>query len=570
MRLKVIGLIISALFIILVLELFYVQVIRGRYYYNLSMNNRIRVVALEGWRGRIKDRNGRILSDNKGAYNVMITPQDVDNLLELFVFLGKILKEDPQALMKTYQKRKFTPFAPVTIAENISKELAIKVEENKFRFPCLIVQESFKRYYPFGRDGAHVLGYVAKVSQSRVERFKKYGYSPPSMVGYLGVEEYYDEDLRGKDGGLQIEVNSRGQQVRLLSIKEPAKGEDIVLTIDAEIQHIAQEIMESYVGTTVVMDLTNGEILGLVSSPSFDPNYFVEQKYEDELKSLLRSPNSPMLNRAIKGQYPPGSVFKVIMAYGGLESKKISEYTKFNCPGFFTYGGATFGDTCRYGDQDLIQSIAHSCNVYFYNLGLLLGADLIYKYSKEFSLGDATGVDLPYEEKGFIPSRKEYQAQRKPWYAGNTINMSIGQGDVLATPLQMVRMMGSIANDGIEVQPHLIKQIGDKAVEKYLTQKDLKVDRDVLGVVKRGIREVVTDSSGTGHDLNMPDLFVAGKTGTAQSSHGRDHHAWFVGYAKGKQRNIAFCVFLEHGGSSHNATPLARDLLQRMVEAELL
>jgi len=570
MRLKIIRIVIFCLLLLLILELFYVQVIRGSHFYELSMNNRIRVVPLEGWRGKITDRNGTVLADNKQSFQVTVTPQEIQDLDGLFGFLSKVLGESKDSLLKEYYRKKFTPFAPVVIVENIDEETAIKIEENKFRFPSLVVQESFKRYYPYHRAGAHVLGYVGKITQDRAEKLKDYGYSPPSSVGYSGVEEYYDSLLKGNSGGIQVEVNSRGQQVRLLSLKEPTKGLDIQLTVDAEIQQIAHDVLDNHTGAIILMDLHNGEILGLVSSPSYDPNFFIEQKYTEQLRGILSHPRSPLLNRAIKGQYPPGSVFKVLMALGALDSGKITQYTTFNCPGYFVYGGITFGDTCRYGDQNLIESITHSCNVYFYHTGLLMGADLIHKYAKLFALGKLTSVDLPYEEEGFIPSRRTYLTQRKKWYPGNTINMSIGQGDVLTTPLQMVKMMATVANNGKEVQPHLIKRIGDQLVITYDFVNEVRIDPKIFEMVKKGLRLAVEDASGTAHTLNMHELYVAGKTGTAQSAPNKEHHAWFVGYARGEIRSFAFAVFLEYGGSSHNATELGREMLEKMAGGNLL
>jgi penicillin-binding protein 2 len=318
------------------------------------------------------------------------------------------------------------------------------------------------------------------------------------------------------------------------------------------------------------MDLDNGEILGLVSSPGYDPNFFIEQKYTEQLRGILNHPKSPLLNRAIKGQYPPGSVFKVLMAIAALDSGKITQHTTFNCPGYFEYGGITFGDTCRYGEQNLIESIAHSCNVYFYHTGLLMGADMIHKYARLFSLGELTLIDLPYEKDGFVPSRKQYLSQRKKWYPGNTINMSIGQGDVLTTPLQMVKLLAAVANEGKEVQPHVIKRIGERPVTKYDFTNEIKVDKKIFEIVKKGLRSAVTDYSGTAHTLDMSEVFVAGKTGTAQSAPGKSHHAWFVGYATGEVKKIAFAVFLEYGGSSHNSTQLGRELLMQMHRDKLL
>jgi penicillin-binding protein 2 len=403
---------------------------------------------------------------------------------------------------------------------------------------------------------------------------KEYGYSPQSVIGYSGVEEYYDDDLKGGGGGLQIEVDSRGRQVRLLSLKEPIKGQDIVLTIDSSIQQSALELLDDKIGTIIVMDMDNGEILGLTSSPAFDPNILVQSEGDANkrrIAALFSNPSSPFLNRAIKGLFPPGSVFKVAVAIGALDSKKITQHTPFVCTGVFELGGRKFRCTHAHGTQNLIESIVHSCNVYFYHLGLILGADTISHYAKQLGLGSLTHIDLPYEGVGNVPSRRQrLLSGGGRWYAGDTLNLSIGQGDVLVTPIQLVRMMATIARNGVEVQPHLIKAIGGLEVAKYLTERQIKIDKKHFQTVQKALRATVSNYSGTAHVLDIQDLHIAGKTGTAQTSGGRENHAWFVGYVKGKKRNFSFCVFLEHGGSSQNACILARQLLLKMQNEKIL
>ena len=343
----------------------------------------------------------------------------------------------------------------MVIAEDIPREKAIVLEENRYRFPALLVQESFKRFYPLGEDSAHLLGFVGKISQERLEENKEYGYSPQSLVGYSGIEEYYDSYLSGKSGGFQIEVNSRGKQVRLLSIKEPQKGQDITLNVDSRIQQKSRELLEGKRGAIIVMDTDSGAVLGITSSPTFNPN-----TYFQEAGVLFANPSAPLLNRAIKGLFPPGSVFKVPVAICALESRKITPHTTFECPGFMELGGIKFGCSHQHGPQDLIDAIAHSCNVYFYHLGLTVGADLIYKYARLLGVGQETHIDLPYEEDGFLPSRRQKMLSgRGRWFTGHTLNFSIGQGETLTTPLQLVRMMAIVARDGLDIQPHLIKAI---------------------------------------------------------------------------------------------------------------
>lgn len=571
MRIKIIRIIIIGLFLTIALDLIYLQVIRGRYYFYLSKNNRIRIVPLEGWRGRIKDRNGKILADSRIAYHVMVAPQDIHDQYALFHFLSKVLDVDQDTLEQRYVQKKFAPFAPVIVAEDISRSKAIILEESKYRYPSLIIQEGFKRLYPLKRNSAHILGYVGKINRAKRERFKEYGYSPQSVIGYSGVEEYYDATLKGGEGGLQIEVNSRGQQVRMLSFKEPTKGQDITLAIDSDIQQIAIDALEEKIGSIVIMDMDNGEILGMISSPSYDSNIFVDYNKQNQFSNLFSNPSAPLLNRAIQGLFPPGSIFKIPVAIGALASQKITPHTTHNCEGYYKLGGRKFRCAHSHGPLNLIQSLARSCNVYYYRVGSILGVDGIHKYARLLGLGDLTYIDLPYEEQGYIPShRHRFERGKRQWYAGDTLNFSVGQGDVLVTPLQAMRMIATVANNGIEVQPHVIKLIGGVPVKQYQLKRDTKIDKQVLETIQRGLRAAVTDNLGTAHVLNLDQLYVAGKTGTAQTSGEKEDHAWFIGYVKNAKKNIAFCVFLEHGGSSQNACLVSRQLLLSMKEKDML
>ncbi len=561
MRLKIIRVATICLWFFILATLFYMQAARGKYYFDLSMNNRIRVVPLEGWRGRIFDRNGVVLADSRLSYNAMVIPQDIKNFQELFGFLSQVLEVDKNSLIKQYQQRRQALFIPVVVAEDIPRAKAIILEENKFRFPSLLLQESFKRFYPLNTNSAHVLGYVGKINRAQIERLKEYGYSPQSLVGYTGVEEYYDANLRGQPGGLQVEVNSSGQQVRLLSLKEPQRGDDISLTIDTRIQQISTELLMGKEGVVAMMDIHSGEILALVSSPGYNPNS----------PSETAGGRGAFLNRAVQGVYPPGSVFKVPEALCGLSNQKITENTNFYCNGFLDLGGIKFGCTAHHGDQNLMAALTHSCNVYFYNVGRILGEEKISSCANTFGLGTLTHIDLPYEVEGIIPNlRQRALAKNQRWYAGDTLNLSIGQGDVLVTPVQLMRMMSTVARDGAEVQPHVIKAIGQVPVERYAVEHYIKMEEKYFNIVQRAMRASVTDFAGTAHGIDIDGLYVAGKTGTAQTSGQQNTHAWFVGYTKDTKPEIVFCVFLEHGGSSHNAVSLARELLLRMQEEKIL
>ena len=571
MRLKIIRLSIITCFLIIILNLIYIQGIRGNYYLDLSLHNHIRLVALEGWRGLIKDRNGKILADNRLSFNVAVLPQELgDGQKELFTFLSGVLAVEQKKILQKYFAKKTSLFAPVILGEDISREQAIILEENKYRFPSLLIQETYRRFYPFHEYGAHLLGYVGKINHSRMKELPDYGYVPQSLFGYGGIEEYYDSALRGEDGGAQIEVNQQGQQVTLLGLKEPRQGKDITLTVDAEIQQLSQGLLEGKAGSIILMDMDNGEILGLISSPSFDPNIFVDSQMQERISSLFVHPSSPLLNRAIQGTYPPGSVFKIVLALAGLSTQKITVDKSFFCDGSFELGGTKFECTHQHGDENLEQSLVHSCNIYYYHLGLLLGADIIFKYAHLMELGNLTQVDLPYEEKGFIPNRRTLLLTvPRPWYAGDTLNFSIGQGLTLTTPLQLVRVMAIVANNGILIHPQVIKALQGKSLDPYSSVKEIPIGKDILKTIQKALRQAVVQDSGTAHILDIQGLYVAGKTGTAQSAGKRGNHAWFVGYVKGK-KNLVFCVFLEHGGSSYNACVIARDLLLKMREEDIL
>lgn len=569
MRLKIFRIIIIILFLGITAGLVYTQVMCGFDYFTQSQNNIIRVVPIDGKRGLILDRNGVVLADNRMSFDVMVVPQELKDKDSLFTYLSKILGIEKDKLLKIYRSRVLASFAPVVVAKDVKRETAIVLEENKFRFPGLMVHAGFKRYYPFIDVDAHILGYVGKINRSRITQLKDYGYTIQNTVGYSGIEEFYDSFLRGEDGGLQIEVDNRGKQVRLLGYKESVMGENITLTIDNRIQKMAMDALEGRKGSVVVMNMETGEILGMVNYPSFDPNAFVEGR--QEISAYFNDSAAPLLNRAISGQYPPGSTFKIPVAIGALESHKINPGTSFTCPGYYMLGRRQFSCSHTHGVQNFNEGLAHSCNVYFFNTGLLEGPELIVKYARLLGLGDLTNIDLPYEAKGLIPDKPIRRTGRdQKWHTGDILNVSIGQGDILATPMQLVRMMASIARNGEEIDPYVLKSVGAADVQRHPASKHLDVSQQTLDIVRTGLRAAVGDYAGTAHILDIKDMPISGKTGTAQTSGGKAHHAWFVGFSPNTKTKIVFCVFLEHGGSSYNACFVARNLLLRMKEEEIL
>ncbi len=571
MRFRIFRLIVTAAFLSIALALGYTQVMRGQYFYELSRSNRIRVVPVEGKRGRILDRNGVILADNRVSFDVTVLPQEVKNMDLLFGYLSGVLNIKKEKLIKTFERGRLAPFEPVVIAKYVKLEQAIVLEENKFRFPGLTVQVSTQRFYPYGALDAHVLGYVGKINRSRLTRLKEYGYLMQNIIGYSGVEEYYDTYLRGDNGGVQVEVNNRGEQVRLLGYRDPLMGQDLTLTIDHRLQEISLASLENKKGAVVIMDLDSGEILSMVSSPSFDPNDFVEEK-NDMVGAYFNDSNAPLLNRVISGQYPPGSVFKLMLAVAGLEVNKVFPNTTFTCPGYYKLGKRFFRCSHTHGAQNLTEGIGHSCNVYFFNVGLLLGGpDIIAEYARQFGYGRLMNIDLPYEASGLLQDRAQRKsASRRAWYDGDTLNFSIGQGDTMATPLQLVCMMARLAKNGEEVDPHVLKAIGTSERQNLSLPKKIFAKDKTFEIVQAGMRAAVGDYSGTAHVLDFKDIIISGKTGTAQSSGTKPEHAWFVGYTFSTKPRIAFCVFLEYGGSSYHACQTARQIFLKIKEQHIL
>ncbi len=411
---------------------------------------------------------------------------------------------------------------------------------------------------------------MGKINEDEIEDYQQYGYTPLSLVGKTGVEKKYDQYLQGTSGGRQIEVDSRGTQVRLLGLKEPIAGNDVVLTIDQRLQNTAQELLKGSRGSIVVMDLSNGDLLSLVSSPSYDPNVFSDRSKSDELTGYFNDTLTPLLNRAVSGLYPPGSVFKVPLALAAVQLHKITPSTTFDCPGYMMVGNRKFGCSHVHGVQDLKAALAHSCNVYFFHVGLLVKPPIIGAFAKAFGLGRRTGVDLPFESKGKIVTGSSAD---RPWYTGDVLNLSIGQGYTLVTPLQLTVMMGAVANNGVILRPRVVKQVGqdELAVMEYSKRPLIRLRDSTWSVVQDGLKAVVDDPQGTGHDLvDVQGVDIYGKTGTAQSTHSKPNHAWFVGYTRSNKQPVAFCVFLEYGGSSENSVKIARDLLIKMRSLQII
>jgi len=541
---------ISLLFALLISSLFYTQVVRFFYYSDLSKNNSIRIIPIDGPRGNILDRNGNTLVTNRLSFDVAVIYRELANKEKLRRSLGDMFGMTDAQISRALAKAARFQYSPVSILEDVPKEKAIALEESCFDIPGLIIETRSRRYYPFKFSAAHVLGYLSQITEKELEDLGDYGYRTGDLIGRSGVEKYYDSYLKGIDGGTQVEVDSRGRQVRTIGVKEPSSGKDVYLTIDRSIQLACDKLLGERKGAVVVADPRNGQILALASHPAFDPNIFVKSGTSEERLGLLRDKvGRPLSNRAISGLYPPGSVFKIVTAQAALEKGRISAYTNFVCTGSYSLGNAKF--KCwkeeGHGSMDVVGGLKNSCNVFFYNTGRLAGVDLLESYAKSFGFGKLTGIDLPNETSGVAPGKNWKRLHRKSgWYEGETINYAIGQGYLMVTPIQVLCMMNVVANNGNFVKPYVVKRIGDDFMAEQ-KPKDLGMTLSNIRLVRKGLYEVINGENGTGKRARAEGVIAAGKTGTAENPLGKTH-AWFSGFAPYKDPRICVVVFLEHGG----------------------
>ncbi|MEK6728149.1 MAG: penicillin-binding protein 2 [Candidatus Omnitrophota bacterium] len=564
-RIKIINILVTCAFLVLIFGLIYLEVIQGKKYRVLSNKNCIRLLPQSGARGKILDRYGNVIADSKLSYDVMISPQGSANREEALMGVSHVLKISQNDLREKIKKDYVSMSLPVVIARNIDIKKAIALEELKPDLAGVIIQLKPQRRYPYNSLAAHVIGYLNEIDRWRLTRLADYGYKTKDIVGFGGVEEKYDYFLRQEEGGLSVEVDHRGRFMRVLGFKPPKNGKDIQLTLSLKIQRIVESYLADRKGSVIIMDPYTGEILAMASSPVFNPSVFVDRKGYS-IAGIFNNRDAPLINRSISGTFPPASVFKVIPAVAGLETKKISLSKTFVCTGSTLIGRREFNCWSKHGEENIIQAIAHSCDTFFYKTGLLLGPLAIHDYALKFGLSKSTSFELPYESGGFIPSPLWKKVNRfQNWYEGDTANLVIGQGDCLVTPLQMARMMAVFANKGYLVTPYIVKAIGGKDIsiyQKKFSRLDLK--DSTIENIRIGLKEAVSLSTGTGNVLSGLSVSVAGKTGTAQAPPGLSH-AWFVGFFPFKNPKYVICVFLERAGPGYLSCVLAKQIIEAMA-----
>ncbi len=577
---------------LLAARLWYLQVMQGEEMRAKSEHNRVRYLRIQPPRGKILDRFGRVIAGVKPGYNLCLIRQEVkdQDIEPLLARLALIIKEDMAAIRSRLHVSRSEPrYLPIVLARNLDWETLCYVEAHLSELPGVMIEIAPAREHTNGNLAPHLIGYLGEVSE---DELKKEGYSnakPGDVVGKLGVEARFNQELMGIAGSRVLEVDAVGRMERELDNKPYVVGDDVYLTIDLELQKAAEEAMEGQVGAVVAMEAQTGRILAIVSSPKFDPSVFEGGLSQQKWKELNDPLYRPLFNRSLQGTYAPGSTFKPILAIGGLEEGVINENTAFFCRGSMEFAGHTFRcwNEHGHGTTSVYRAIVESCDVYFYNVGLKLGVDRIAKYARLFGLGEKTGIDLPNENSGLIPDsawkRKRYKDK---WHEGETLSVAIGQGYVSVTPLQMARAYAAIANGGVLFHPQFIEKIvrpTGEVSQSFYAQIDAKLNlaKKNLELVQNGLRGVVQDERGTGKKARVPEVNVAGKTGTAQvvkqEKRKQDEsmawkykdHAWFVCYAPAERPEISVAVLVEHGGHGGSAAaPIAQKVLAKWFELQ--
>ena len=615
-KLRLFASVIAIGFAIVILRLMYLQLISGIQFKQLSDQNRIRLLPLKAPRGLVYDRAGHLLIDNRPSFTVSIIPAESSDPQEILNKLAQFLDYDRESVIEQINASRFAPFRQVVVAMDVSIEEAAAIEEYLLELPGIVITAEPRRRFPLGNSGAQVFGYPGQISVEELERLAEEGYQMGDSVGKAGVELTAERWLRGFDGGMQVQVyaNARpqleldmmgnpsvridtaGHKLLTLGKKSPLAGNTVVLNIDAQMQRIALEEMGEQNGVVIILDAESGAIRAMVSKPAYDPNVFVSTGADAERVEILRDPGHPLLNRAIQA-YPPGSTFKAIMAYAALTEGVITPETRFKCTGSFKLGRRfRCWKDWGHGEMNLVEALAYSCDVFFYNVGVELGIERISEYSELFGLGKPTGIELDGEMRGIVPSpewkkRNFRTASDKKWYEGETVNASIGQGFMLVTPLQLATAYAALVNGGKLMRPYLMQRVSTPDNEEVLmfnepSQEGSLDNTEALELIQEGLRQAINSREpfyGTGWRAKNKTVALMGKTGTAQVVAFKERaetkeqlekipyrhrdHAWFVAITEDTEEKLVILAFCEHGGhASESAVPIVREIAEKITE----
>ncbi len=580
---------VGLLLLILLLRFFYLQVLRHDYFETMAESNRIYVVPIVPNRGVITDRNGVVLARNYAGYTLEVNPDKIADMGAVFAEIGKLVEIKPKDLRrfkKLMSERRSLQTLP--IRTRLTDDEVARFAAQRYRFPGVEIKARLFREYPYTEVTSHLLGYIGRINQQEIDQLeqadKATNYLGSDYIGKTGIEQRYENEMHGVTGFEQVEVDAGGRAVRMLSRTAPQSGRNLTLTLDAKLQEVAVRAFGDYRGALIAIDPSNGEVLAFISKPGYDPNLFIDGIDTESWEALNNSPDVPLNNRALRGQYPMGSTIKPFMALAGLHYNARSPDHTISDPGYYTLPGSShqYRDwkAGGHGRVDMFKSIVVSCDTYYYGLATELGIDRMHDYLDLFGFGKKTGIDMEGEVSGLLPSTdwktKRYQ---QIWYPGDTVSAGIGQGYHLVTPLQMAFATAILANDGVAYRPHLVREIQHAADEPQPAAQpifDLHIPPGHLSLVKRAMAEVIKPGGtavGAFYGVQYP---VAGKTGTAQviamkqgekydekkvSEYNRDH-AWFIAFAPADKPRIALAVLAENGGhGGSTAAPIARKVL---------
>jgi len=580
-RRKVVAISLTVLcFIILLYRFFSVQIIGQELYFLRSEENRIRPVTVYPIRGLMYDRNGKLIVDNIPAYSISVIPYEVKANKEFNSFISTHFPEESTSIEKKIKQAR-TQYQVTKIMQVDYDKLTI-FEENLADLPGVMTQIEPQRSYPSGVRMSHFLGYIKEIAEAEIQSMGNDYYHAGDIIGKKGIERQYEHILRGQKGNKYLEVNALGQVEREIITENttPAKpGNSLILTIDLELQQLAEELLIGHNGAIIALNPQNGEIYIATSKPDYDPSLMSGRMTNEEANSIYNDVNHPLFNRATQSVFPPGSTFKLIGVIAALNDSILTPSKEYTCTGSHRVGRMPKYCWNRggHGTLNMIEAIEQSCNVYFYNLSRELDIDRWSYYASIFGFGNKSGIDIPEENSGVLPDSKlmdEKEGVGKWHPIGTIVNLIIGQGELLTTPLQMARFAAAIGTRGKLVQPHFLKYVIDSYSDSVVYVPDYEVTQieeirdDVWDVVREGMRLVINGERGTARSVRMKDVVVSGKTGTAQNPHGEDH-AWFIAYADSENPTIAIAVFVENGGGgSRTAAPIASKILRKYFELQ--
>ncbi|RJP57496.1 MAG: penicillin-binding protein 2 [Candidatus Auribacter fodinae] len=575
-RIKFIVFLIICVFGFLLYNFWRVQLLNGEWYSELARNNRVRKVVIPAPRGSVYDAKGIILADNRPSYDVEVVVEDIpsDKKEDIANRLSKILDMPETAILQTIKLSRRVPYVQEKVKRDVTMEQVTQIEEIRDYLPGITIRPVPVRDYRFGNHAAHILGYIGKLTAREYELLKGDGYYIQDSIGKMGIERTMEEFLKGEHGGMQVQVDSKGYTDEILGIREPNPGNNVYLTIDHYLQNHIEGLMKDNDGAAVVINPKNGDVLAMASFPDFDPNIFIRQTSKEDLKHIFSGEKNVLMNKAIRGGYPPGSTFKMLIAIAALEDGGLTVGDKYFCNGSFDFGQFIFHCWFRggHGSVNISEALRYSCNVFFYNLGhKILGVHDIHEWSHNFGFGEKTGLLLDGEIAGINPSN-EWKKQRfgEPWYPGDTINLCIGQGYMLVTPLQLAMYVAALANGGTLYRPRLVDKIvsnSGRILKTFPIEKHRQIDmsEDTWRIIYHAMEEVVQHRYGTGMKARVEGIPVAGKTGTIQlgTPENRRHHAWFVGFAPSDDPQIAVVVLMEDARSGGtDAAPIASKIIE--------